>query len=95
MFNDRTLGLFLAISSILVYFIFSFFEDRRVDDEREELIRLKTFELVQKLTMWAITAFAVVICFQPQFPAIYPLLVLVLANMYSEIAAKIYFRKKL
>lgn len=94
-FIPPNVSLVITVVSISVYFIFSFFDGRRVNDEREELIRLKTFELVQKLTMWALTAFAIAISLQPQMPAFYAVMALVLANMYGEIAAKIFFRMKL
>ena len=49
---------YLVLVSVLIYFAFDYFDAKRIRDEREELIRLKTYALLQKLTMLTITAVA-------------------------------------
>jgi len=85
---------YLAVISVVIYFVFEYFDKKTLKDEREELIRLKTFELMQKLNLWALTAMAGVFFFYPEISAIFPLMALVLTSLYGEIFGKIYFRKK-
>ncbi|MGE0634121.1 MAG: hypothetical protein AB7O96_17025 [Pseudobdellovibrionaceae bacterium] len=86
---------FIVIVTVAIYFIFDHFEGKQIQDERENLIRLKTFELMQKLTLWVLSACAVFLIFNPDVPAIYPVMALVASCMYGEIFGRIYYRKKL
>lgn len=86
---------YICLISVLIYFLFEFFDRKTVKDEREELVRLKTFELMQKLTMGSLTGIALLFVWDPQMPAIFPIIVLVVASMYGEIVGKLYFRKRL
>lgn len=84
----------VLFASVILYFIFEYFDNKQIKDEREELIRLKTYELVHKVTTATLTLFALLYFFFPWMNAIYPMLAVVLAFLYTEIAGKIYFRKK-
>jgi hypothetical protein len=92
--SDLLLARYLVLGSVAIYFIFEYFDGRVMKDEREELIRLKTFELMQRLTAWTLIAIAIILVFLPAIPAIYPVMALVLSAMYGEIFGKLYFRKK-
>jgi len=92
---EVSIARFITLFTVVVYFIYEYFDDKAIKDEREELIRLKTHEFTQKITLWALTIVACALVFYPQTPAIYPIMALVLAIMYGEIAAKIYYRRKI
>ena len=81
--------------SLLVYFLFDQFERRRLRDEREILIHLKSLELVQKVTLVAISGLAAIYLVWPGMNALIPILSVVLASMYTEIVGKIWFRNRL
>ncbi len=85
---------YLTLASVGLYFAFDFWDSRRIKDEREELIQLKTFELVHKLMMFSLTAIAFVLVYDPFLPSIYTIMVIVLAAMYGEVFAKVYYRTK-
>lgn len=82
------------LASIAIYFVFAFFDSQQVKDEREELIRLKTFELVHRATTSALMVISFVYFCLPSLNAIYPMFMMVLAFLYTEIFGKIYFRRK-
>jgi hypothetical protein len=85
---------FLRFASGIIYFIYEFFDRRKIKDEREEFLKLKTFEWVQKISLFSMTVLSVVYLLYPQMPAFVPLIVLVITSMYAEIFAKLYLRKK-
>jgi hypothetical protein len=85
---------FLIFASVIIYFIYEFFDRRKIKDEREEFLKLKTFEWVQKISLFSMTVLSVVYLLYPQMPAFVPLIVLVITSMYAEIFAKLYLRKK-
>jgi hypothetical protein len=85
---------YLAFASVIFYFLFEHFDKKIVKDEREELIRLKTFELMHKLNLWSLTAIVVLIFFYPTMPAILPVMILVFTSLYGEIFGKLYYRRK-
>jgi hypothetical protein len=85
---------FALLFTIIIYFIFEYFDERQIKDEREELIRLKTFELVHKVTTSTLCLLAILYFFVPWMPALYPLLAIVFSFLYTEIIGKLYFRKK-
>lgn len=80
--------------TIAIYFIFEHFEEKQINDEREELIRLKTFELVHKVTISTLCLIAAVYTFFPGMNALIPMLGFVFAFLYTEIFGKLYFRRK-
>ena len=86
---------YLAIISVGIYFIYEYFDGKVVKDEREELVRLKTYEFTQKLTIGMLTVVTLFIVFVPEIPAVVPVLALVFPFLYGEIFGKIYFRRKL
>ena len=77
-----------------IYFIFDHFDQKQTKDEREELIRLKTFELVHKATVVTLCIVAVAYLLVPEMNALYPLLALMFSFFYTEIIGKLYFRRK-
>jgi hypothetical protein len=85
---------YLSIISVAIYFCFDYFDGKRVKDEREEFIRLKTFELIHKVTITALTLFSVAVILYPEIPAALAVLVFVFAFMYAEIFGKLYLRSK-
>lgn len=85
---------YLVILTIAVYFVFQYFDSKQIKDEREEFIRLKTFELIQMLTMWMLVAISLGLIFFPDVSAFYPVLCLVGTCLYGEIFGKLYYRKK-
>ncbi len=91
---ELTLARYIVIGTIIIYFIFNYFDEKAIKDEREELIRLKTFELMQKLTMAVLVVIAMLLIFLPSMAAIYPVLAVVASCMYGEIFGKIYYRRK-
>lgn len=85
----------LLILSLIVYFIFNAFEDRRVQDEREEIIRLKTHKFVQQVSSWTLSALTVLYIYDRDQPAILFLAGMILASLYSEIVGRYFWRSKL
>ena len=85
---------YLAFLSVLIYFCFEYFDNKRIKDEREEFIKLKTFELSQKVSLAALTVMSALLMFYPTLPGYAAILVFVFSFMYAEIFGKLYFRKK-
>ena len=85
---------YFIIFSILVYFIYDHLDEKRIKDEREEFLKLKTFELVQKITLFSITLLSIGYFIYPEMPAFVPIIVIVICSMYSEIIGKAYLRRK-
>lgn len=85
----------IIVVSVVCYFIFDFFEFRVVKDEREELVRLKTFELIHRLNTLAILAMVLLMFVVPEMLSSHVLTLFILTSMYGEIAGKIYFRWRL
>ena len=90
-FNYLRLALLITVA---IYFIFEHFDEKEIKDEREELIRLKTFELVHKITTAALCLIALTYFFMPWMDALYPMLALVISFLYTEIFGKVYVRRK-
>ena len=84
----------VLIVTVVIYFIHDYFQAKQIKDEREELIRLKTYELVHKTTTSTLCVLALVYFFFPAMPALYPVLAVVLSFLYTEIIGKVYFRRK-
>lgn len=87
-------SLFL-MASVLGYFLYDYFEKKRVLDEREELIRLKTFCFVQRSSTFTLLILCSAYLYLKDLPGILVLLVMVLSSIYTEVAAKFYYRKTL
>lgn len=85
----------LLILSLIAYFVFDAFEDRRVQDEREELIRLKTYRLVQRVSSWTICGLTLLYIYDREQPAIVFLVAMVLATLYSEILGRVFYRSRI
>ena len=84
----------ILLVTVLIYFIYEQFDGKHLKDEREELIRLKTYGLVHTVTTTTLCLFAIIYLFFPRIDALYPLMAVVLSYLYTEIIGKIYFRKK-
>ncbi len=93
--NDLFLIRSIAIASVVIYLIFDFVDGKRVKDEREELIQLKSLELAHKATLATLTAAALFYLFFPWVNSFYIILALILAALYTEILGKIFYRRKL
>ena len=85
---------YFIFASVLIYFIFDYIDQKKIKDEREEFLKLKTFEFVQKVSLFSMTILSVAYLLYPAMPAFVPLIVLVITTMYTEIFAKLYLRKK-
>ncbi len=90
-FNLLRLALLVTVG---IYFIFEHYDEKQTKDEREEHIRLKTFELVHKVTVSTLCLVAGSYVFFPEMNALYPLLALMFSFFYTEIIGKLYFRRK-
>ena len=84
----------IILLSVAIYFIYDYIEGKRVKDEREELIQLKTFELVQKVNTFTLLLLAISFFFISPLNSFFVIFVLVLSSLYSEIIARAYYRKK-
>jgi len=93
-FNLTWMNGFL-LASMVIYFVFDFIDKRNIKDEREELIRLKSFEVVQKITILSLLVLSFACLFFPLLDGRLVILIIIMANLYSEIIAKIYLRNKL
>ncbi len=85
---------YFIFASVVVYFIFDFIDSKKLKDEREEFIKLKANELVQKATLFTVALLSVAYMLYPSMPAYVPIILIVLCSLYSEIFGKIYFRNK-
>lgn len=95
MMSEFELLKYFIFASVIIYFIFDFLDKKKIQDEREELIRLKTYSLVHKTVLATISFLSLCYLLYPTMPAFVPLIFTVIASMYAEIFAKFYFRAKL
>lgn len=84
----------ILLLSVLVYFAYDHFEEKRLQDEREELIRLKTYAFVQKANTFALLLLSLAYFFTHDINGTLIIFILILSSLYTEMAAKIYFRKR-
>ncbi len=84
-----------TLVSLIVYFVFSHFDGKNIKDEREELIQLKTFALMLRLSLTALTILSCLIFFMPTLSASVPIFVFMITIVYGEIFGKAYYRKTL
>lgn len=75
--------------------IFDYFDSRRLRDERENLIRLKAFELTHKIlqAVLLLLAISLLVWGEPTAPA--AVVLVVMAALYGEIFSKWWFRRQL
>ncbi|MEQ1723934.1 MAG: hypothetical protein ABL930_12220 [Pseudobdellovibrio sp.] len=85
---------YFIFASVIIYFVFDYFDQKKIKDEREEFLKLKTFELVQKVTLSCVTLLAVAYFLYPEMPAFVPIIVIVISCMYAEVFGKIWLRRK-
>ena len=84
----------LVALSILIYLGFNFWDRKQIKDERAQLIELKASELQSKVTLIALMGLAADYYVNPAMPAWICLLVINIANLYSEIAGKLFWRSR-
>lgn len=70
-----------------------FFDCRQIDDERREMIRLKSLRLTQKLSLAVLIIITFINCFVKNIPNIYILGTLIVTHILLEIGFKNYFEK--
>ena len=85
---------YLIFASVIIYFIYDYFDNKKIKDEREEFLKLKTFELVQKVTLFCVSVLALSYVFYPEMPAAIPIVTIVLCSLYTEVFGKLYLRRK-
>ncbi len=85
---------YLSLISVVIYFCFDYFDGKRLKDEREEFIRLKTYELISKVSITSLTLFSLALIPYPEIPGSLAVLVFVFSFMYAEIFGKLYLRSK-
>lgn len=85
---------YFIIISVIVYFIFDYIDQKKIRDEREDFLKLKTFELVQKVTLFSVSLLSVAYVLYPAMPAYVPIIIIVVCGMYTEIIGKTYLRRK-
>lgn len=85
---------YFIFASVVIYFIYDYFDQKKIKDEREEFLKLKTFEFVQKVTLFCVTLLAVSYFLYSDMPAYVPIMVIVICSMYAEIFGKMYLRRK-
>ncbi len=81
--------------SVVIYFIYDYFDGKQIKDEREELIKLKTYSFVQKVNMAVLFLLSLAYFFIPFISGVIIIIALILSALYSEIIAKFYYRRKL
>ncbi len=81
--------------SVIIYFLYDHFEGKHVKDEREEFIKLKTFEFVQRANTFSLLILSVAYFFTAYINGLLVIFILILSSLYTEIAAKFYYRKKI
>lgn len=84
----------IILLSVLLYFVYNHVEEKLIKDEREELIRLKTYAFAQKANTFALTMLSGAYFFLHEINGILILFILILSSLYTEMAAKFYFRRK-
>lgn len=85
---------YFIFCSVFIYFIYDFVERKKIKDEREEFLKLKTFELVQKVTLFTVSLLTIAYFLFPQMPAFVPIILIVICSMYTEMIGKAYLRRK-
>jgi ABC-type xylose transport system permease subunit len=85
----------LALASIGIYYIFDHLDSRRVKDEREELIRLKSLELTHKASLLTLVLLSLAYIFNDMINVQVVILAMIVVSLYGEIVAKFYYRYQL
>lgn len=85
---------YFIFASVVIYFIYDYFDGKIIKDEREEFLKLKTFELVQKVTLFVVSVLSITYLLYPQMPAWLPMIAIVICSLYTEILGKAYLRRK-
>jgi hypothetical protein len=97
MIDEKVLLLILVFSIIIFHFFFRWFDEKRIQDEREKLIHLRALEITHEMTTWAfsILTLAWVFVFYTQLDSIYFIVVMFATWALSYPMAKTYLRRKM
>lgn len=93
--NELTIKIILILSGLFYFTYLYLFDCRQIDDERRELIRLRSLRLTQKISLASMIIITFVNCFVKDIPNIVILGILLLVHIIFEISLKIYFENKL
>jgi hypothetical protein len=80
--------------SVIIYLVFHVLQCRRIQDEREDFIKHKTFKFSQRLTTLCLLSLSVINFYVTQMDSNTIISTLVFSALYSEILASFYFRSK-
>jgi hypothetical protein len=86
---------FTAVLSVIFYIIFDFFGSKRIKDEREVLIQMKSYALAHNVTLATLLVFSAAYPFYPHLDSAFVIQGLVLSVLYTEILGKVFYRSKL
>ena len=85
----------IAFVSVVFYLIFDYLDGKRVKDEREELIQLKSLKFAHQATIITLAPLSLCYWLFPWVSSIYIIFAVILAALYTEIWGKLYYRSKL
>ena len=91
--NEITVKIILIAMGIGYLTYLYFFDCRQINDERREMIRLKSLRLTQKISLGVVVAITFTNCFVKDIPNIYILGTLLVSHILLEIGFKVYFER--
>jgi len=91
--NELTLKIILIILGLAYLVYLYIFDCRQIDDERREMIRLKSLRITQKLSLGVLIILTFTNCFIKDIPNINIFAILIISNIGLEIITKSYFNK--
>jgi hypothetical protein len=89
--DDLTLKILLISSGVVYLTYLYFFDCRAINDERRELIRLKSLRLTQKISLGIMIIITFMNCFNKDMSNLLILSILILSHIVLELGFKIYF----
>jgi hypothetical protein len=92
--NDITLKLLLISSGVVYLGYLYFFDCRTINDERRELIRLKSLRLTQKFSLGLMVLITIINCFYKDMSNLLILSLLILSHIILEKSFKIYIERR-
>lgn len=93
--NEMTIKIILIALGLGYFLYLYFFDCRQVNDERREMIRLKSLRLTQKTSLAVLVIITFTNCFVKNIPNIYILGTLLIIHIILEVGLKIYFEQRL
>ena len=82
----------VLFGSVLLYGFLDLVDKRRIQDEREEWIRLKAADFQQRLNLIAVTAMSLYLYLSPGFSPYSCIQIFILSSLYGEVVGKLYYR---